>query len=747
MNLPIEISPSAMTVAVSNVKASLAVHTLQGREGLSELYAYEVQLVNMDEPEGQSLAAEAILKLPKLLGQTLTVALPLGSGTSRYFSGIVTSARRLGWQNGYANYGVTVSPRLWLLGLNRDCRIFQNRTVPDVVKEILDQHDISPIRESLPGKYRKWDCVTQYRESDFDFINRIMAHEGIYYYFEHSKDGHTLVLADSSTAHAKYGEFDGVLVGRPTSNSRAADYLETWGESSQIETDSVALLDYDFRLQGDVAPAGEYSVPTDPAIAELGIYDYPAKCVQQEDLEDAKGEADPGESNEEGQRLAQIRLEERRCNAEVYRGQGTARWLATGYLFSISNVPAFEEQEFLVTTTNIMLRNALFRSANESTGESSAITISAIDSKTPFRAPLKDKPVVWGPQTAVVVGPPTSGKYKDDNSTEIWTDKHGRIRVKFHWDIRDATLERTSCWVRVAHPWAGKRWGVIHIPRVGNEVVVEFLEGDPDRPLVTGSVYNADNMPPYDLPKNKTQSGIKTRSSKDGNPDNFNEIRFEDLKGKEELHIQAEKDMSTLVKANQSTNVGGNRSVTVHGKETIEVKKTRDTTITLKETQKFLDDREMTVSGTNTDTVTKAHTGNYHGGRTELVDGGNDRLNVDGAKSTLVTGTYLVNSQGTCSLSHGKDAADAEVIIDTNSVVVANKGKSKVLLNEGKILISAPDSIDLVCGDASISLSKEGTVTITGKMKVALSGGSGASTVTLDPAGVAALGTMVKINS
>jgi len=683
MDAAFDISPSAMTVTVPGLKDNrLGVYKVQGHEALGRLYEYQVELVNLSEPEaaGQALDPDGLLKPERLLGQTLTVCLPLASDKARRFSGIVTKACRLGWRGGYAHYGVSLSPELWLLTLNRDCRIFQDMTVPEVVKQILRQHKIDSFRESLFRTYRPWDCVTQYRESDFEFISRILAQEGIYYYFEHSEDSHTLVLADSVSSHEAQEDFQAVWMGRPSTTSTSPDYLETWQGSSQIQTDTVTLADFDFRLH---YPGARLSVrrhvEVEAKCPGLAIYDYPGKLVLAENQEDPPDDADSDENRETRERPAETRLEEERCQAERYQGQGSARWLATGLLFSIANAEAYAQRQFLATRTEIALRNSLFRSGNDPAQEPCTITVSAIDSQTQFRSPQPEKPVVCGPQTARVVGPADE---------EIWTDKYGRIKVQFHWDREGVFDENSSCWVRVAHPWAGNRWGSIHIPRVGNEVVVAFLEGDPDRPLVTGSVYNADNMPPYTLPENKTQSGIKTRSSKGGTQANFNEIRLEDKKGQEELHIQAERNMSTLVKHDQSLTVQGDRSATVNGNEM----------------QTCKADRKMTVEGANTDAITGAHKATYHGGRNETVENG-DTLTVEGSdKTTMVGGGYNIVAVKHYNVSSGESAT------------------CDLDLKEGVVTITAANEIKLVCGDASLSLKKDGTVTIQGPKSVSATG-------------------------
>ncbi len=694
MDIPFDISPAAMTVTVPGLRDNmLGVRRMQGTETLGRLYEYQIELVNLSEPQvvRQVLDPEGILRPETLLGQALTVSLPLASEKIRYFSGIVTRACRLQSPDEYPHYGVTISPELWLLTLNQECRIFQNMTVPEVVREILSQHKISSFRESLFSNYRKWDCVTQYRESDFEFMSRILAHEGIYYYFTHNEKGHTLVLADSVSSHEAHGDFATVWMGRPSSHSMSPDYLETFQDSYAIQSTSVTLADFDFRLRHPSARLGvRRHVEVEPKCAGLAIYDYPGKLVLAENREDPTDDADPEGSREERERLAQTWLEERRCEVERYRGQGTARWLTNGCLFSIANAPAYAQRQFLVTGTTITVQNAGFTSGDDAIKESCEIAVSAIDSQTQFRSPRREKPVVRGPQTARVVGPPDE---------EIWTDKYGRIKVQFHWDREGVFDDDSSCWVRVAQTWAGNRWGAIHIPRVGNEVVVEFLEGDPDRPLVTGSVHNADNMPPYALPEHKTQSGIKTRSSKGGNETNFNEIRFEDKQGHEELHIQAERNMSTLVKHDQTLAVHGDRSVTVNGNET----------------QVFKGDRNTAVEGANTDAIFGAHEGTYYGGRTEVVENGDTLVVVGSHKTTSVDGEYNITANEHYRVLSGKN--------DT----------SHVDLKDGVATITAANEIKLVCGDASLSLKKDGTVVIQGKKSLSASGAE--AKLELDSAG------------
>jgi type VI secretion system secreted protein VgrG len=333
----------------------------------------------------------------------------------------------------------------------------------------------------------------------------------------------------------------------------------------------------------------------------------------------------------------------------------------------------------------------------------------AIDGDRPFRTPATTtKPVVLGPQTAIVVG--KAGE-------EIWTDEYGRVMVQFQWDREGKKDEKSSCWVRVAQAWAGPKWGAIHIPRIGQEVIVDFLEGDPDRPIITGRVYNGDNMPPYDLPENKTQSGIKSRSTKGGSPNNFNELRFEDKKGSEEVYLQAEKDYEILVKNDEHRIVGHDRTEEVKNDETITIDGNRTETVHKNEL--------ITIDGTRTETVSKDETITISGARTESVAkdetvsiSGQRTLSVTKDDSTTVNGKQAV----TVAKDQSVDIAGARVfsIAKDDSVSIGGKltisiAKDETLQVGKKLVIDVADEIQIVTGDASISLKKDGSITLKGK--------------------------------
>jgi type VI secretion system secreted protein VgrG len=388
------------------------------------------------------------------------------------------------------------------------------------------------------------------------------------------------------------------------------------------------------------------------------------------------------------------------------------------------------QKTYLITSATYAFSVNQYETADLATDEPFRAHYTLLDSQVQFRPQRTAlKPRIEGPQTAIVVGGPND---------EIYTDRFGRVKVQFDWDRKPERDEESSCWVRVAHVWAGKQWGAIHIPRVGQEVIVEFLDGDPDRPIITGRVYNTDNMPPYTLPQNQTQSGIKSRSSKGGTDNNFNEIRFEDLKGKEELHMQAERDMSTLVKRNQSTSVGADRSVSVGGNHSVSVTGTQTTTVTKDETQTYKAKRTMKVTETNDDEVTGAHTGKYHGGRTETVEK-NDKVEVTSIRKVLVHGLYDIEVD-----------TEYKAVQKTNSIAMkgdkltVNNGKCEVHLEGANATVTAEASLTLQCGGASITLKKDGTIEVTGSTKVALSGGG--STVGLEKAGATMAGMKVGVS-
>ena len=689
----------------------LLFHRMEGEEDLGHPFRYELTLLSKDGD----------LVLSDLLGQVVTVELSLRDTTPtpnagvRFFNGYVTRFSRQGFDGNYHVYSATVRPWLWLLSQPSNCRIFQNKTVPDIIKDVFRGHGLTDFQESLTGDYSPREFVVQYRETDLNFVSRLMEDAGIYYFFMHQTDKHTLVLADSYGAHQKVNGYEEVPYFRPGNVQQSLpDHIDDWETVLRIQPGTVVLNDFNFKTPKANLLA-KRSAPNSHEKADFEDYAYPGNYLK----------------GDEGEARACLRLEELNAQYERARGGGNARGLTTGSLFDLSGHPIdSENREYLVTGATFTIEGPNYESQSGSSAEEPfRCTLEAIDSHCHFRTqPGTPRPTVAGPQTAIVVG-------KD--SEEIWTDQYGRVKVQFHWDRDGKDDENSSCWVRVAQVWAGTGFGAINIPRIGDEVIVDFLEGDPDRPIITGRVYNADNKVPYDLPKNKTQTGIKTRSTKGGNPDNFNEIRFEDLKGKEELHIQAEKDMNTHVKHCQSTSVDGDRSVSVGGNQS--------TTVTHNETQTYKAKRKMDVTGTNDDTITGAHTGIYKAGRTETVTDG-DTLTVTSKdkKISVANGAFDidVNKHFNVTKASTSMTIDDNFVVDASGKVDLHNPGTSVVGDGTKLALSANSEVTITCGASSISLKSDGTIQINGQtVKI----GNASNNAAFEPAGTTING--VKITS
>jgi len=709
-------------VTVSSIGGhEMHLRAMSGYEELGRLFEYGLELLSPD----------VNIKLTDVLGQSVTVTVHLRDGGFRYFNGYVSRFSYGGVSGDSAVYRATVHPWLWFLTRTADCRIFNAQTVPDIVKRIFGYYPEAQFEGALPG-YAPHDYVVQYRETDFNFVSRLMEEAGIYYYFRHEQDQHKLVFADAQAAHDKYAL--GTVPYLPTTSSgrHAIDHFDMWRVSQEVQPAGYAMKDFDFQKpRGDQLSSAPLEQDKPKRTVRGAYFDYPG------------GYLDLGV----GEALAKIRVDEISTQYELVETQGTTRALGIGQIFTMTDLPRLDQnREYQVVRAHYEIRTHDTASGEDEEHDIFRASYTLLDLKQQFRpARQTPKPIVQGPQTAIVVG----DKKTVDDKSEICTDKFGRVHLRFYWerlgqerpgkkDDADTKNEDLTCWVRVSQLWAGSQWGGIHIPRIGQEVVVDFLEGDPDRPLVTGRVYNNDNMPPYELPTNKTQSGIKSRSAVGAGPSNFNEIRFEDKKGAEELHLQAERDQSTLVKRNQSITVNGDRSVSVGGNETISVTGTRTSTITKKETQTFNDAREMKVAKTDDIEITGAHTGKYHAGRTETVEKG-DTLTVVGSNKTVtVHGEYNTVADKQFQVDQG-----SQKILLKDAVTITN-GKCTISFKAGVATLDAADEIKLTCGSSSLSLKKDGTIVVTGGQKVTTSGGNAGTE--LSAAGATMSGTKVSIS-
>ncbi len=507
----------------------LVLRRMTASEGLSRLFEFQLDLLSENDN----------IHLADVLGQPMTVRLELLDGGNRYFNGVVSRFCHLGPQGRYTDYQATLHPWPWLLTRTANCRIFQNQTVPDILKAIFQQRGLTDYFEDrLSAGYRTRDYCVQYRETDFNFISRLMELEGIYYYFQHTDGKHTLVLADSSSAHEATPGCEQLPYFPPDTQLSRREHIADWAYFQQVQPGVCALNDFDFTAPKKNLQS-KRTIARPHAQAEFEVFDYPGGYVQSAD----------------GETYARVRIEELQAQYERFQARTNARGLAVGALFKLVECPREEQnRQYLVESTDYTLQSNEFAPASQAAaGEEFSCRFTAMDAQHPYR-PLRltPKPIVQGPQTAIVVG--KAGE-------EIWTDKYGRVKVQFHWDRESKGDETSSCWIRVAQLWAGARWGGMAIPRIGQEVIVEFLEGDPDCPIITGRVYNGASMPPYELPSNATMTTLKSNSIKGGG--GFNEIRFEDKKGQEQIFIYGEKNQDIRLKNDVYEWVGNDRHLII----------------------------------------------------------------------------------------------------------------------------------------------------------------------------------------
>ncbi|MBN3864745.1 type VI secretion system tip protein VgrG [Pseudomonas frederiksbergensis] len=515
----------------------LLLKDMGGGEELGRLFNYELQLHSLDNA----------IDLNQLLGKPMCLSLQLDGGGERHFHGIVARCSQNVDQGQFASYQATLRPWLWLLTRTSDCRIFQNLTIPQIIKQVFRDLGFSDFEDALSRPYREWEYCVQYRETSFDFVSRLMEQEGIYYFFRHEQGRHVLVLADAYGAHTSAPGYASVPYYPKNEQQRERDHIHDWHLAQQVQPGSLELNDYDFQRPSariDVRSA----MPRPHTAGDYPLYDYPGTYVQSED----------------GEHYARTRIEALQTLHEQVELAGNARGLGSGHLFSLTGFSRQDQnREYLIVGARYTIdQESLETSGGAATAQFES-SLTCIDAQQSYRPlPNTQRPIVKGPQTALVVGP---------KGEEIWTDQFGRVKVHFYWDRHDQSNENSSCWIRVSQSWAGKNWGSMQIPRIGQEVIVSFLEGDPDRPIITGRVYNAEQTVPYDLPENATQSGMKSRSSKGGSPANFNEIRMEDKKGAEQLYIHAERNQDIVVEVDESHAVGHDRNKSIGHDETVTI--------------------------------------------------------------------------------------------------------------------------------------------------------------------------------
>ena len=587
--------PRVMEIATPLGEDVLLFHGMSAREEMSRPFEYQLDL----------LSSKHDITLDDILGKNVTITLALPDDKTRYFNGYVTRFSAGGMDGRYHRYLATVRPWLWFLTRTADCRIFQEMTVPDIIKKVFADHGAADYKLELTGTYRKWTYCVQYRETDFNFVSRLMEQEGMGYYFRHTDGHNTLVLTDSASKHVPVPSYEKLsFVGPEQQVKPDLEHVHAWDFGREIQPGAYVHDDYDLE-RPSVELKTTKTLPRGYSPSNYEVYDYPGIYLQRPD----------------GEQYASVRIDEMGTQFETARAATNARGLTVGALVTLEHHPREDQnREYLIVSASSDLSFEDYESLPEAGGTGYRCAFVAMPTAQQFRPKrVTPKPFVQGPQTAVVVGP---------GGEEIYTDKYGRVKVQFHWDRLGKKDENSSCWIRVSHPWAGKTWGAISTPRIGQEVIVDFLEGDPDQPIITGRVYNAEQMPPYELPANKTQSGIVSRSSLGGSPENFNELMFEDKKGSELVYLRAEKDYTNAVENDEVRWVGHDRWTEVDHDETNHVQHDRTETVDNNET--------ITVHGQRTETVDKNETITIHMNRGETVDL-NETINIGGNRSITVS--------------------------------------------------------------------------------------------------------------
>ncbi|MDA8586572.1 type VI secretion system tip protein VgrG [Rhodobacteraceae bacterium] len=723
----------------------LLFSTMAGQESISQCFTYQVTLLSEDIEIASS----------DLLGLGITIKLE-SDRQERFFHGIVDSFTLTEFGDERVQYVAILRPWLWFLSKTSDSRIFQNMSVVDIVEEVFSAYPNAQFEKRLQETYPAREYCVQYNETDLNFVSRLLEHEGISYFFEYTDGDHTMVLTDANAKFAPAKGYDKIPYREDSDAGRDFDEgITQWQHTDSAVSASYTQTDYDFtKPSADLKVRSE--TPFGHKLDDGKQYFYPGTY-----MEIARGET-----------LAGIRLEEIQSAHQQIDAISTAIGPAAGHTFALTDYPRkAENDDYLIQSVRYDLSDGQYRAGGGSGNTGFSAAYSLLPLSIPFRPTrIAPVPVMRGPQTAVVVGP--SGE-------EIYTDEYSRVKVQFHWDRLGENDETTTCFIRVSSVWAGSGWGFIQIPRIGQEVIVDFLEGDPDQPIITGRVYNANQMPPYGLPGSATQSGWKSNSSPGGG--GWNEMRFEDKKGSEEVYFQAEKDHNELVKNNETRtigndwvedvghdgtqSIGNDRTESVGNNKSTKVGVDRSVDIGNNDTETVGTDRSLSVGSNesisvgvdSTETIGSNHTQSVGSNQTLSVGIARTR-SVGAAEAVTVGAAQSVNVGAARSIavaaaqSHAIGASDSWTIGDSQSVTIASGqtvgvgsdqsitvGAAHTLavsadsatsvgansttsvaedmtVSVGKNLaVNAADQISLVCGSASLTMKKDGTIVLEGK--------------------------------
>lgn len=710
MSTVIEQEPRLLSITTPLGEDVLILQSFSGTESLSSLFAFQLDL----------LSANEAIAPAEIVGKNITFRVYQADGSERYFNGHVSQfvggplhTRDL------RRYRAEVVPWLWFLTRTTDCRIFQFKTAPQIIEQVFQDLGFNDFEMDLQGSHPERVYCVQYRETSFHFVSRLMEEEGMFYWFRHEDGKHTLVITDHKGAYTDCLEkeieyFPGTLT---------EDHISQWEHHYAYRSGKYTQTDYNFETPSTSLLTSTDTLIDLPEVSNYELYDFPGRYG-------VKGD---------GENLTKIRMEEDEVPYDVVRCVSDCRSLHPAGKFTVTRheCPSEEGKAYVITSVQHLGNDQTQLVAGGETYYEN--NFECIPDAVIFRpGQITPKPKIRGPQTAVVVGP--AGE-------EIYPDEYGRVKVQFHWDREGRLDENSSCWVRVSSVWGGKNWGGIQIPRIGQEVIVDFIEGDIDRPIITGRVYNAEQMPPYGLPDQKVISGLKSNSTKGGG--GYNEYVFDDTKGNELIREHGQFDKDSTIENDLREHVLHDRSRDVTHNETIQVGNDRAKTIGNNETSDIGVDRTETVGSNETITIGSNRTEKV--GSNESIDVGanrtrnvgqnetitvaltrthnvgvNEMINVGAAQEVTVGGLQAVTVGATRSLSVGAGqttdigAGHTESIGKDHSATVGDNrsvsvGKDDALKVGKNLVIDAGDSVVIKTGSASISMKKDGTITIQGK--------------------------------
>jgi type VI secretion system secreted protein VgrG len=687
-------------------KDVLLLRAFTGSEAISQLFHFDLDLLSENDS----------VKFQDVVGKNVTLRIYDKDGGQRYWNGFISRFSQGAQDRRLTAYRAQMVPWFWFLTRTADCRIFQSQKVPDIIQKIFSDLKFHDFELRLYGNYAPRDYCVQYRETDFNFVSRLMEEEGICYYFEHQDGKHVLILADDTTAHKP-------CPNQPTARcgfygqgiTYTEDLVTDWHHHEEFRPGAWAQTDYNFET-----PSTSLAVTVNGK-NPYEIYEFPGEH----------------RIRAEGDRLARIRLQEQTAPCLVSQGESMCRHFCSGFQFTLQDHYRGDlNQAYLLTAVRHMATVGGNYQVGADGGQESTYrnSFECIPFSTPYRpARVTPQPFVQGCQTAVVVGP--AGE-------EIYTDKYGRVKVQFHWDREGKKNENSSCWIRVSHPWAGKGYGSVSIPRIDQEVIVDFLEGDPDQPIIVGRVYNAEQMPPTGLPAAGMVSGVKSNSTPGGG--GYNQMTMDDTKGKEKIDIRAQYDMNVTVEHdrtktinnNETTKVVANRTEHVIGHESITIDGGREETVSSGE--------KITITGGRTENVSGGEKITITGGRTEGVDG-SEKITIAGGRTENVTGGETITITGaqniTVNGSRTENVTSGEQITITGNTTHKVTGDLTIHatgtlgeLGDGGVTINGPE----------ITVQAKGNCNIIGGAKLTLAGPGGS--IVIDGSGVTIQGTMVSIN-